>query len=192
MPIFDHFDLLAPLYDRVIKYKEPVKIIELGGFPIEGIVLDAGGGTGRVSQALIGKAAHVIVLDLSFGMLQKATQKDNLKAVCSHTESLPFSDESFDAVVMVDALHHVCDQSKTVLELLRVAKVGGRIVIEEPDIQIFAVKLVALAEKLALMRSHFLSPDQIAALFPPGTGKFTIERDSHNAWIMVEKRGNLS
>jgi ubiquinone/menaquinone biosynthesis C-methylase UbiE len=189
MPLVDHFDLLAPLYDNFIGYKDPVKIIELGGFPVDGIVLDAGGGTGRISQALIGKATQLIVLDLSFGMLQKASQKDGLKPVCSHTESLPFPDGTFDAVVMVDALHHVCDQSETVLELLRVVKAGGRIVIEEPDIRTFAVKLVALAEKLALMRSRFLSPDQIAALFPSESVNVTIERDSFNSWVMIEKSG---
>jgi ubiquinone/menaquinone biosynthesis C-methylase UbiE len=187
MPLFDHFDLLAPLYDKVIGYKDPVKIIKLGGFPVDGIVLDAGGGTGRISQALIGKAAHLIVLDLSFGMLEKAKQKDGLKPVCSHTEALPFPDETFDAVVMVDALHHVCNQSDTVLELLRVVKTGGRIVIEEPDIRTFVVKLVALAEKLALMRSRFLSPDQITKLFPTDSVKISIERDSFNAWIMLQK-----
>ncbi len=187
MPFVDHFDLLAPLYDKVIGYKEPLKIIELGGFPVEGIVLDAGGGTGRISQALVGKAAELIVLDLSIGMLRKARQKNGLAPVCSHTESLPFPDETFEAVIMVDALHHVCDASDTALELLRVVKTGGRIVIEELDIRTSAVKLVALAEKVALMRSRFLSPDQIAALFPAGIVKVTIERDTFTAWIMLEK-----
>jgi len=187
MPLFDHFDLLAPLYDKVIGYKDPVKIIDLGGFPVEGMVLDAGGGTGRISQALLGKAAQLIVLDLSYRMLQKANQKIGLKPVCSHTEYLPFPNETFDVVVMVDALHHVCDQYDTVLELLRVVKTGGRIVIEEPDIRTFVVKLVALAEKLTLMRSRFLSPEQIGALFPTEAGKVTIHRDSFNAWITLQK-----
>jgi hypothetical protein len=37
-------------------------------------------------------------------------------------------------------------------------------VIEEPDIKRFAVKLVALFEKLALMNSRFLSGEEIRAL----------------------------
>lgn len=187
MPLLDHFDLLAPLYDKVIAYKDPVKIFELGKFPLRGIVLDAGGGTGRISQALVGKADQIIVLDLSFGMLQKASTKHGLTPVCSHTEFLPFPDEIFEAVVMVDALHHVCNQVETAQELLRVVKRGGRIVIEEPDIHKFSVKMVALAEKLALMRSRFLSPVKIAALFPGTTGTKAIERDGFNAWVMIEK-----
>ncbi len=57
---------------------------------------------------------------------------------------------------MVNALHHVCNQQETVNELWRTLQPGGRIVIEEPDVRTFAVKLFALGEKLALMRSHFL------------------------------------
>jgi ubiquinone/menaquinone biosynthesis C-methylase UbiE len=187
MPLFDHFDLLAPLYDKVIGYKDPEKIVELGRFPVDGIVLDAGGGTGRISHALLGQASQFVVLDLSFGMLQKAAKKGGFVTVNSHTELLPFPNATFDAVIMVDALHHVCDQPDTALELLRVVKPGGRIVIEEPDIGTFIVKIVALMEKLALMRSRFLAPVQIEALFPREGINTRIERDSFNAWVMIEK-----
>jgi hypothetical protein len=43
-----------------------------------------------------------------------------------------------------------------------------------------------LAEKLALMRSHFHSPPRIAALFPP-EARVTIEAERWNAWVIVEK-----
>ena len=61
---------------------------------------------------------------------------------------------------MVDALHHVINHGQTAREMYRVLKPGGRIVIEEPDIRSFYVKLIAVAEKLLLMRSHFLSPQR--------------------------------
>jgi len=37
------------------------------------------------------------------------------------------------------------------------------------------------------MRSRFLSPAKIVALFPGETGTKTIERDGFNAWVMIEK-----
>jgi ubiquinone/menaquinone biosynthesis C-methylase UbiE len=187
MPLFDHFNLLAPLYDRVIGYKDPVKIIELGGFPINGVVLDAGGGTGRISQALSGQASKFVVLDLSIGMLKKAAGKEGLDPVNSHTEALPFPDGTFDIALMVDALHHVCDQTETALELIRVVKPGGRIIIEEPDFDQSIVKVIALLEKLALMRSRFLRPTQIERLFTTHSVNTSIERDSFNAWVVIKK-----
>src|SRR3970040_1698460 len=130
----------------------------LAALPVSGALLDAGGGTGRVAQFMSGKANPIVVADLSCKMLSEARQKDGLRPVCSHTEKLPFPDETFARIIMVDALHHVCDQRGTVGELWRTLQPGGRLVIEEPDLRLFGVKLLAIAEKLALMRSHFLSP----------------------------------
>jgi ubiquinone/menaquinone biosynthesis C-methylase UbiE len=88
---------------------------------------------------------------------------------------------------MVDALHHVFDQSKTAQELWRVLKPGGKIVIEEPDIDKTAVKLIALAEKITFMRSHFLSDVQIQDLFNPLTKRTTIYNEDHYVWVIVIK-----
>ena len=63
--------------------------------------------------------------------------------------------------------------------------------IEEPDLRIFTVKLLALAEKLALMRSHFLSPPAIVNLFKDLGAKVSIEVDGFNAWVVVEKPADL-
>ncbi len=187
MPIFDHFDLLAPIYDRVIRPIQPEKLLSLIG-PLENErLLDAGGGTGRISQYLASYATSVVIADVSLGMLSQAIEKNGLEVVCSQTEMLPFEDESFGRITMVDAFHHVDDQSRTSGELWRVLKKGGKLVIEEPDIDHFAVKMVALAEKIALMRSHFLSPQKICACFAYPNAKTWIEREAHNAWIIVEK-----
>jgi demethylmenaquinone methyltransferase/2-methoxy-6-polyprenyl-1,4-benzoquinol methylase len=154
---------------------------------VQGSLLDAGGGTGRVSQALHGLAAPLVIVDLSIEMLQQAQVKNDFWLACSHTEYLPFPDEYFDRVVMVDALHHVCNHVETASELWRVLKPGGRLVIEEPDIRTFIIKLVAVAEKLALMRSHFISPLGIKDLFPYSNANVYIEQEGHNAWVVVKK-----
>jgi ubiquinone/menaquinone biosynthesis C-methylase UbiE len=143
-----------------------------------------------VAQFMIGKANPIVVADLSCKMLAEARQKAGLHPVCSHTEKLPFCDNAFIRIIMVDALHHVCDQRKTLDELWRALQPGGRIVIEEPDVRTFPVKLIALGEKLALMRSHFLSPPRIAALFHYPDAHVRIETGKSNAWVIVEKEKN--
>ena len=187
MPILDHFGIIAPCYDRVIRLREAQKLIDAASLPIQGALLDAGGGTGRVAEALQSLAGSVIVADLSFLMLKQAQRKVGLFSVCSVTERLPFPSETFERVIMVDALHHVCNQAETASELWRILKPGGRLVIEEPDIRKFSVKLMALAEKLAFMRSHFLAPHAITRLFPYANARISIESEGFNAWVVIEK-----
>lgn len=193
MPIFDHFDFLAPIYETFIPPKDPQEMWKFADLPASGALLDAGGGTGRVAQFMSGKADSVIVADLSRKMLSEARQKEGLRPVCSHTEKLPFADETFARIIMVDALHHVIDQRGTLDELWRTLQPGGRLVIEEPDLRLFGVKLLALAEKLALMRSHFLSPPSIAKLFHYPNARVRIETGTRsvNAWVIVEKENKL-
>ena len=185
--MIDHFGILAPVYDRVIGARSVEQLIAQVDMPADGALLDSGGGTGRIAGFFRGKARRLVVADLSVKMLEQASLKDGLQPVCSVSEGLPFPDEVFDRAIMVDALHHVYSQKQTAEELWRVLKHGGRLVIVEPDLRSFGVKLVALAEKLALMRSHFLSPPDIAALFNHPRANVHIRQEGFNAWVVVEK-----
>lgn len=158
----------------------------MADLPTGGCILDAGGGTGRVAKLLREHADDVIIADSSLGMLQQADQSQ-LELTCSNSEALPFPDDFFTRLVMVDALHHVASQTETAREMYRVLKPGGKIVIEEPDIRVFGVKLIAAAEKLLLMRSHFLSPDKIVKLFSFDSAKTSIYAVDGNAWVVIEK-----
>ncbi len=182
---FDHFDFLAPFYDRVIHFDRLETTLQMSALPADGLLLDAGGGTGRVAALLRPYVGSIILADFSLRMLSQARSK-GLTSVLAPTEHLPFPDQTFTRVLMVDALHHVIHQAQTVHELWRVLAPGGRLVIEEPDIRTTPVKWIALAEKLALMRSHFLKPEEIAAILPP-QASVRIEAQDYTVWVIAEK-----
>ncbi|HEX2979198.1 MAG TPA: class I SAM-dependent methyltransferase [Anaerolineaceae bacterium] len=164
MPIINHFDFVAPWYDRVAHTDDPEpyrSLLAVSG----GTLLDAGGGTGRVGALLAKWADQVVVVDVSMGMLRQAGTKDALRLTRAEVESLPLANESIDRIVMADAFHHVRDQAGVIQEMWRVLRPGGRIVIEEPNIHTFPVKIIAVVEKLLLMRSHIRTPEAIAAYF---------------------------
>ncbi|MBN1219568.1 MAG: methyltransferase domain-containing protein [Anaerolineae bacterium] len=185
---FDHFSLLAPFYDRVFRGKDLTQLKSLLGLPTDGRLLDAGGGTGRVAHNLHGLASQIVVTDVSNGMLSEAIQKDGLTPLQAHAELFPFADASFTRILVVDAFHHFCNQREAAVELWRVLAPGGRLVIEEPNIDTWPVKLIALAEKLALMRSHFYAPRQIKAMFEPYNAHIEIHTDQqYTVWVVVQK-----
>lgn len=186
--MIDHFGILAPIYERVIPPPDLNRLRERLRLPVAGRLLDAGGGTGRVSSQLRHLVDEVVISDLSASMLQQARVKGQLQPAQAHAERLPFSDASFDRVVVVDALHHFCNQREAMGDLLRVLKPGGRLVIEEPDIHRLVVKFVALGEKLALMRSHFLTAEHMRDMVAAHGYTAAIERDGQfTVWVSVDK-----
>ncbi len=188
MPIFDHFDMLAPLYDRLIHIPDNDQLARVAGLPVTGRLLDAAGGTGRIAQQLVNQASMVVISDVSLNMLRQTQQKDGLCcAVGAETEKLAFADASFERVIVVDAYHHLLDQDQSLREFWRVLAPGGRLIIEEPDIRRFGVKLLALAEKLALFRSHFVLAEKIAAQLETFGAKTFVKRDGVTVWIVGEK-----
>ncbi len=182
---FDHFDFIAPVYARVGDYGGLSTLTRLLDLPAGGRLLDVGGGTGRVARSLRDQAGQVVLADVSLGMLRVAASLPGLQPAASASERLPFPDSSFARVLIVDALHHVENHAQTAAEMWRVLQPGGRILVIEPDIRTFGVKLIALAEKLLLMRSHFLSPAQIAALFPQA--KTEIHAEDSSAFVVAQK-----
>ncbi|HEY9076615.1 MAG TPA: class I SAM-dependent methyltransferase [Anaerolineaceae bacterium] len=189
MPLIDHFSLLAPYYERMITPQKPEMLLSLLEIQAGDAVLDAGGGTGRIAGFLQQAGGKVLNVDTSFKMLGVASSKPGLLLTCSPVEHLPFPDGSFKRIVMVDALHHVQNQSQTLRELWRVLKPGGRMVIHEPDILTGIVKWVALGEKLLLMRSHILSGEEIRSLIPAAPGQVHIVRQDYTVWVAAVKPG---
>ena len=186
--MFDHFDLLAPVYERLIPPPDPEVLSALLELSPELSLLDAAGGTGRVAGSLAVSVGRAVVCDASPNMLRQARQK-GLETVQAELERLPFGDASFDRILLVDAFHHVRDSRAALRELLRVLKPAGRLVIEEPDVRRMAVKVVALLEKLFLMRSHFSPPSVMMEMITELGGVPALAREGRfRAWIVVVKK----
>ncbi len=187
-PPIDHFGLLSPLFDRLIRPADPAQLLALLRLEPGQRLLDVGGGTGRITQALAGAGVALTLLDPSLGMLRQAQGKGCCVPCQGIAEALPFATGSFARVLAVDSFHHFWDYNRAAAELVRILAPGGRLVIEEPDVRRPVVKLVALAERLALMRSQFHPPDALAARFHAVGARVTLHylAGNPNFWAVVE------
>lgn len=123
-------------------------------------ILDIGTGSGNFILVLkeVFPDAEMIGVDPNLNSLKDASQRfSDVQFNEMSAENLDFEDKSFDVVSMSMALHHIPDVEKSLLEMQRVLKPGGWIIINE----LFSDNL-SEAQKVHKMYHHFKSRiDQI-------------------------------
>ena len=188
----NHFDLIARHYDRLSGKAGHALLPAIVDARAGDLLLDVGGGTGRVAEALRNAGATVIVCDRSLEMLRRARAK-GLPCVQAAARRLPFADQRFDRVLAVDAFHHFAwptaaeAQPLAAEQMLRVLAPRGRVVIGEPDIRATGVKLIALVEKLLLMHSRILAPEPLSELFHAAGAERVLARDDDfSVWLVFQ------
>lgn len=102
------------------------------------MILDVATGTGDFAiEALKLKPEKVVGVDISEGMLEVGREKlkkkgiHNVELRAGDSENLPFQENIFDAVIVAFGVRNFENLEKGLLEMLRVTKPGGRIVILE-------------------------------------------------------------
>ena len=93
-------------------------------------VLDVGCGAGLLSNRLVQRGFHVTGLDASSASLAVAERYDvghRVRYVQGDARSLPFPDESFEAVTAMDMLEHVDRPEDVIREAARVLVPGGQL-----------------------------------------------------------------
>jgi len=96
-------------------------------------VLDLAAGTATSSAALAQTGADVIGCDFSLGMLRVGRQAghEGVELVAGDALHLPFRDAAFDAVTISFGLRNTQDIDQALVELRRVTRPGGRLVVCE-------------------------------------------------------------
>jgi SAM-dependent methyltransferase len=133
-----HFDDIAMVYDASL----PAHVVEhylrkRTRFVVEhcprGSGLDVGCGTGVLAARLAAAGYAMTGVDPSAGMLDVMRARfPELTAVEASGTELPFAGDAFDLVLTVAALHHIADPAdvrRTLAEMVRVLRPGGRIVV---------------------------------------------------------------
>lgn len=136
--IRDFFDKHAARWDSTIPAECVARAEEIiAALPMEygEKVLDVGCGTGVLFPMLrskVGDGGVIVAADVSFLMLSQArakTRGQKTLLLQADTTDAPLASASFDWVIAYSVFPHFLDQQQAVIELARVLKPGGWLVI---------------------------------------------------------------
>ena len=101
------------------------------------IAVDIGAGTGFVTQELLNRKLRVIAIDQSQEMLDVLEQKfgssGEITCLQADAYALPLESDSVDYVMANMFLHHVEEPRRAILEMTRILRPGGKLVIADLD-----------------------------------------------------------
>ena len=125
------WDLYAPIYKKAMKADQNIYDFMYERIPekIRNMeVLEIATGPGLLAKHVAPAAKKMIATDYSDGMIAQAKKGDcpaNLAFEVADAMNLPYPDDSFDAVLIANALHIVPDPEKALGEISRVLRPGG-------------------------------------------------------------------
>ena len=154
------FNYLGFVFKHFGSFIYPKKVLEelcifLEPLCDEASILDIGAGTGMMSEFAYrcNSRLRYVAVDPAKGML-KYSEKYVEKHIAT-AESLPFDDDSFDAILMGESLHHFDDPDVAMKEVVRVLKKNGKLFIYDFDKRTFMGKSLWAMEKLLGEPAHF-------------------------------------
>ena len=128
------WDRTAKIYDHFMKndhkaYKQMYSLI----YPVvrHKQVLELATGTGLIAKHIVRSADYIEATDASQEMIEQAKQgvkSTKLYFSVQDMFHLPYADQSFDVVIVVNALHIVPEPEKALSEIRRVLKDDGVLV----------------------------------------------------------------
>ena len=97
------------------------------------IMLEAGCGAGRFTEQAVKTGALVISFDYSYSVeanYENNGGNENLLILQADIYSMPFENNFFDKVLCIGVLQHTPDVNKSFIELTKVVKKGGSLVVD--------------------------------------------------------------
>ncbi|MFC2040945.1 class I SAM-dependent methyltransferase [Chloroflexota bacterium] len=105
-----------------------------------GKILEIGCSSGYFTRRLLDKAQEVHGIDINEKHIQMARSKyPEIDFRVSTATHLPYEDNLFDVLVMLEVYEHIEDERKVIEEIFRVLKPGGVLILSTPNRGIFEV-----------------------------------------------------
>ena len=142
LPDASYADAADPYYleqeeERVMNAHRLLELV-----PARGRLLEIGCAVGFLLVAARERGFDAIGVEMSEWASGIAREQFGLDVRCGTLEDAGLDDDSFDVVVLADVVEHLTDPAKTVREIRRVLKPGGRLLLLTPDTGSVVAKLL--------------------------------------------------
>jgi malonyl-CoA O-methyltransferase len=165
--VIERYDATAEGYEELYaqeqsrKYKKALEHVDAKGK----LVLDVGCGSGLFFSQVAGQAELVVGADVSRRLLHKAKVHargfGNVEVVLGDADHLPFRDGVFGAVFAFTVLQNMPKPQETLLELKRVANVGGGVLVTGLKKAFALDKFMEVLEGSGMPLSAFVDEENI-------------------------------
>ena len=149
-----------------------------------GFILDAGCGNGRF-LAELPPGTPSVGLDASLNLLRITRRKGRGQFhVCAELEHLPFRTAQFDTVISCRVLQHLKAQREGVLEICRVIRQGGGVVLELYNE--WNPKTIYKNIRMSPYRKMFNFPFRLLFKSMSPFGDWGLAYDQYNGWFQTK------
>jgi len=165
--VMKRYDLTAEMYEeryseeQATKYRAALENVKLTG----GSVLDVGCGTGLFFSHVVQSAGLVVGVDISRKLLSKAEveakKSSNVSVLVADADHLPLRDGLFEAAFAFTVLQNMPKPEETLLELERVTKINGSVVVTGLKKAFPLDKFLKILECVGLKGSSFVDSEDL-------------------------------
>lgn len=169
------------------------------------IVLDIACGEGYGSRLLSEDASFVYGVDIDLNTINSAKTKyrnDNIKFLEGDTSGIPIDDNSLDVVISFETLEHHNKQEEMMLEIKRVLRPNGILIISTPDRyhysdvrnfnNIFHVKELYKDEFYSLLSRFYSNTQFLVQKYYDGNSIILNEKEQYNLSFFNGDYSNIS
>jgi SAM-dependent methyltransferase len=114
-------------------YKERRRILKLllRKFEVKGTALDIGAGAGRNTRVLLEHGLDALAIENEETGINLC-KKNHIPCLQGDVLNLPFAENSFSLITLMDVLEHIEDHEKAIKEIYRILKVNGKLILSVP------------------------------------------------------------
>ena len=157
------------IIERLIRLKRNIRAEVISRFTEKGKILDIGCGRGLFLDEMRGRGWDTYGTEISETAAKYAREVLGPNISIGELDQHRFPDSHFNAVSIYNVLEHVSHPADIMLEIRRILKPGGILVVALPNIDSWQAKIFRMRWfHLDLPRHNFhFSPETLAKLLPP-------------------------